>query len=182
MSGFWRAVYHSSTTDLLVDDLDVSDCDYAFECNTIGNVFLSDVNIADCNNGLYLADAGILVTSGVVATNTPNAFVGTIPQILSPQIGLAGFSFDENSYCVVPGGYTFAADATFPALPIRINDDYPPVVIPEGISVTMPAGSRLSNWLGGEYRMLEISGSLTCTSTALKLWTYSDRHVITLFG
>ncbi len=182
MTGFRRAVYHAAATDLVVNDLDVAECDYAFECNTIGNIFLTGVTITDCNNGLYLVDAGVLITNGVTATNTPAAFVGTIPQVLSPQISLAGMSFDTNSYCQVAGGYTFTADATLPVLPIRIDDRSAPMVIPDGISVTFPAGSRLSNRSDGEKRVFQIDGSLNCTGVDMKFWTYWNRYIFTVQG
>ncbi|MCK5802677.1 MAG: WD40 repeat domain-containing protein, partial [Lentisphaeria bacterium] len=179
MSGFWWAVHHHAETDLTVDNLDVFDCNYAFDCNTTGNVFLYNVNMTDNNNGLHLRDAGVLVTNGVVATNTPSAFIGTIPQILNPQISLVGMSFDDTSYCLVAGGYTFDADANMPVLPIRIDDRSGPVVIPDGFTVTFPAGSRLSNWKAGSTRrMLRISGTLNCTDTTMELWTYWNDHLI----
>ncbi|NOY81427.1 MAG: WD40 repeat domain-containing protein [Kiritimatiellaeota bacterium] len=182
MSGFRRAVYHAASTDLVVDGLDVIGCDYAFECNTIGNVFLTDVNMTDCTNGLYLVDAGVLVTNGVDAVNTPAAFSGTMAQVLSPQISLAGMNFDANSYCQVAGGYTFTSDAVLPPLPVRIDDRSGPMIVPEGISVTFPAGSRLSNRSDGEKRIFQINGTVACTGTDMKFWTYYDRYLFTTQG
>jgi WD40 repeat protein len=182
-SGFYQAIRHNSTKSMTLDGLTFDSCGVAILCDTIGNLFLYNTAFSACTTGLQLDDAGVVVSNNVIAESTPNAFSGTLAQVLSPQIGLAGFSFDEESYCRVGGNVSLLKDTTMPVLPLRIITTSGPLTIPEGVRVTFPAGCSITNvGSASNWQTFSVQGTLNATDCQFNLATSYSQSAIDIFG
>jgi WD40 repeat protein len=169
-----RTIVHTSNTDLRIDGADFEGCDFAVIANTIGNLFLSRMQISGCSSGLELTDVGVLVSDSIEFVNTLNAVAVSWAQIFNPQISTIGMTFDENSYVKLPSeAYVVNGNVTMRALPYRLQttgDKF--ITVPTGSKLILPAGSRVLNETGS--KVFQVEGALQASETTFRFKANSE--------